>query len=167
MNIPHDNGCRFTGWHMLAIMFGFFGVIIIVNFSMAIFASKSWTGLVVKNSYVASQQLNEELEAAKLQKKAGWLTKISFSEGMLSVDVYGREGTVIDLDNAKLFVGRPAFEHEDRELPLARIAHGRYRVDIKLAPGDWAIRLEGRIEGQPYRRDARLFVGSDVQGTAR
>lgn len=167
MNISHDNGFRLTGWHMLAIMFGFFGVIITVNFSMAILASKSWTGLVVKNSYVASQQLNEELEAAKLQKEAGWHTEISFSEGLLSVDVYGREGTAIELDNAKLFVGRPTFEQEDRELPLARIQHGRYEADIKLAPGDWAIRLEGRIEGQPYRRDARLFVGSDAQGTVR
>ena len=41
---------RFTGYHMLAIMVAFFGVVIAVNLTMATFASRSWTGLVVENS---------------------------------------------------------------------------------------------------------------------
>lgn len=167
MSTARDSGFRFTGWHMLAIMCAFFGVIITVNFSMAVLASTSWTGLVVKNSYVASQQLNEELEAARLQKAVGWQTEISFGEGMLSVDVRSRDGAAAELDTASVFVGRPAFEQEDRELPLLRLRRGQYTANIELAPGDWAVRLEGMIEGQPYRRDARLFIGAGLQGKAR
>ncbi|HLA02420.1 MAG TPA: FixH family protein, partial [Aestuariivirga sp.] len=43
----------FTGWHMAAITISFFAVIIAVNLTLAVFASSSWSGLVVANSYVA------------------------------------------------------------------------------------------------------------------
>ena len=55
----------FTGWHMLAIMLAFFGTIITVNFTMAYLATSTWSGLVVKNTYVASQQFNGKAAAAK------------------------------------------------------------------------------------------------------
>ena len=42
----------FTGWHMAVITISFFAVIIAVNLTLAVFASTSWTGLVVANSYV-------------------------------------------------------------------------------------------------------------------
>ena len=50
-------GFTFTGWHMLTIMLLFFGTIISVNVTMAWNAVTSWSGLVVQNTYVASQSL--------------------------------------------------------------------------------------------------------------
>ena len=44
-------------------MLAFFGVIIAVNVVMATLASTSWTGLVVENSYVASQEFNRKADA--------------------------------------------------------------------------------------------------------
>lgn len=166
-NIDSQSGFRFTGWHMLAIMVAFFGIIIAVNFFMAAMASKSWTGLVVKNSYVASQRLNEELNAARKQKEAGWRTEVVFGEGIFTLAVSDRNGVAADLEEASLFVGRPAFEQQDRELALERTKRGEYTTRTQLAPGEWALRIEGLIEGQPYRRDARLFVGKDLRGIAR
>lgn len=55
---PGKGKWRFTGYHMIACVVSFFAVIIFANVTMAWFASSSWTGLVVKNSYVASQQFN-------------------------------------------------------------------------------------------------------------
>lgn len=52
----------FTGRHMLATILTFFGVVIAVNLTMATLASTSWTGLVVENTYVASQQFNRKAE---------------------------------------------------------------------------------------------------------
>jgi nitrogen fixation protein FixH len=43
---------------MLFSMVAFFGVIITVNMIMARFAVTTWSGLVVPNTYVASQQFN-------------------------------------------------------------------------------------------------------------
>ncbi|WP_421718486.1 FixH family protein [Algiphilus sp.] len=62
----------FTGWHFLAIILAFFCVIISVNLFMAWNATNSWTGLVVKNSYVASQHFNEVTAEKRRQLAMGW-----------------------------------------------------------------------------------------------
>ena len=46
---------EFTGYHMLGVLVLYFGTIITVNLVMARFAITTWTGLVVENTYVASQ----------------------------------------------------------------------------------------------------------------
>ncbi len=46
-------------------MVAFFGVIIAVNVTMATIAIASWTGLVVQNSYVASQEFETQAPRAR------------------------------------------------------------------------------------------------------
>jgi len=43
-------GKPFTGRHMLAVLVGFFGVVIAVNFIMASYATSTFGGVVVENS---------------------------------------------------------------------------------------------------------------------
>ena len=43
---------RFTGWHMAAILLGFFGLVVAVNLYMAHTAISTFGGTVVENSYV-------------------------------------------------------------------------------------------------------------------
>ncbi|WP_373486863.1 FixH family protein [Blastomonas sp.] len=62
----------FTGWHMTAILVGFFAVIMAVNFTMARMAMTTFGGKVVENSYVASQQFNDQLDRAAAQDALGW-----------------------------------------------------------------------------------------------
>ncbi len=62
---------RFTGWHMVAVMALFFGTIISINFVMAWSASRSWSGLVVENAYVASQQFNGKLAETRAFAASG------------------------------------------------------------------------------------------------
>lgn len=66
----------FTGRHMWAVMIGFFGLVIAVNFTMAWFASSTFGGTVVDNSYVASQKFNDWLQAARTQEKLGWTAQL-------------------------------------------------------------------------------------------
>ena len=63
---------RFSGWHMTAILLAFFGVVVAVNMTMAVFATRTFGGVVVENSYVASQKYNGWLEAARKQERLGW-----------------------------------------------------------------------------------------------
>lgn len=63
---------KLTGWHFLAMMLTFFGVIIAVNVVFVTSALDAFSGLVVKNSYVASQIYNEKIEQAATQKNLGW-----------------------------------------------------------------------------------------------
>ena len=156
-----DTGRRqwtFTGWHMLTIMLLFFGVIISVNVTMAVMAGRTWTGLVVKNSYVESQKFNDHLAAARAQESKGWRTKLSYSDGFLTFDVRNRDGQPVVISDATLFVGRPAFEQADRTLALEPAGQGRYVARVDFAPGPWALRITGTSDGQPYRRDSRLNV---------
>lgn len=151
---------EFTGWHMLALMLLFFGVIIVVNITMAIMAGRTWTGLVVKNSYVESQKFNGYLAAAKAQNAKGWRTELGYNDGVVVFEIVDRDGRPVTLDQASLFVGRPAFEQADRTIVLKATEPGRYIAAIDLESGAWSLRITGSIGGQPYRRDSRLDVRS-------
>ncbi len=152
---------RFTGWHMLACMIAFFGVIITVNFTMAYMASGTWTGLVVKNSYVASQKFNGELKDAQLQAESGIRSRLTYADGELVIRVSNRDGTGILPSQAEAWIGRPAFEQQDRILRADCQDGGLCVVRSDLKPGLWAIRFLAVAEGRSYRRDARLLVNSD------
>jgi nitrogen fixation protein FixH len=56
---------------MLFSMVAFFGVIITVNMIMARFAVTTWSGLVVPNTYVASQQFNTQAELNRGRSRPG------------------------------------------------------------------------------------------------
>ncbi|WP_338101655.1 FixH family protein [Mesorhizobium tianshanense] len=54
MTTQSRNPGEFTGRHMPALILAFFATIIIVILRMEVFASRTCTGFVVKNSCVAS-----------------------------------------------------------------------------------------------------------------
>ena len=60
---------RFTGRHAALLFVGSFGIIISVNVALAVNAVRTFPGLEVKNSYVASQEFNDRLHA---QTALGW-----------------------------------------------------------------------------------------------
>ena len=158
---------QFTGWHMAICMFAFFGVIIGVNFFMAFLASSSWTGLVVKNSYVASQQFNRDLEAAKIQKAAGWTSQMSYRDGILSVRLVDRDGLPLAMSQATVAFGRPSHEQKDSISTLRSTGVGIYSAHMKLDAGEWFLKITGTVKDRPYRRDARLVVDQDFSGDVR
>jgi nitrogen fixation protein FixH len=71
----------FTGYHMAAILIGFFGIVIAVNIYMARRAIGSFGGTVVENSYVASQNYNDWLAEAERQKQLGWAATATRADG--------------------------------------------------------------------------------------
>jgi nitrogen fixation protein FixH len=152
---------RLKGWHVLAAFIAFFGVIIAVNLTMATLASKSWTGLIVKNSYVASQQYNEKLEAAEAQRKLGWSSKILYKDNHLVIVMQDKAGSVLELDEITVKIGRPAFEQKDQMLNMLALGAGSYVNEIPLKDGEWAIEVYGKKGDSTYRRDARILVNGN------
>lgn len=151
---------EFTGKHMLFIMLGFFGIIISVNVGMAVLASSTWTGLVVKNSYVASQQFNGHLVASRLQEKLGWQGTLSYKNGAVEFILLDKESRPINLDMASVKIGRPAFEQKDQTIVLVKTGAGTYRADVALEEGPWAFSLHAKIGDQPYRLETRIDVSA-------
>lgn len=70
-----DRKPRFTGRHMTAILVGGFGIVIAVNFTMAALANSTFGGIVVENSYVASQKFNGWLDKAEKSEELGYSIK--------------------------------------------------------------------------------------------
>ncbi|MCY3984505.1 MAG: FixH family protein [Roseovarius sp.] len=161
---PDKKQGEFTGKHMLIFMCLFFGVIIAVNITMATLASGTWTGLVVKNSYVASQQYNAELMKARDMRKAGIHSEIKYDNSTLTLTFKNREGNIPTAINLAAEIGRPAFESEDRMLPFVSCAEDCHELKVDLEAGSWLVKITGQLDGKFYRRDARLHVDGNGVG---
>ncbi len=165
MKTPADSQhtSRFTGRHMLAIMILFFGVIIAVNVTMAFVASSSWTGLVVKNSYVASQGYNKSLQLAREQKARGWHSRLEYVNGNMLVTLLDHDDSVIWPEKLSVYIGRPAFEQMDQNFNPEIGNKGLAVLPVDLPPGAWVVNIQAEINGNVYRREARIFVTSSGQ----
>jgi nitrogen fixation protein FixH len=151
---------QFTGRHMLTIMLAFFATVLAANMSMLYFATRSWTGLVVKNSYVASQQFNEA--TAKLERAAaGIRSKFSYSNGMLAIVLTDSTGKAVEATNVTVNLGRPSHEGEDRSIVLIAQGNGNYSIKHDLAKGQWSGEVTANMVGHPqWLRPVRLRVGN-------
>lgn len=150
---------EFTGGHMIAIMLAFFGVIVGVNLLMASFATQSWTGLVVKNSYVASQTFNESAEAFRRQEELGWRDYFSLDGGAISYRITDRDGEGISAQAVNLTFRRPAFEAEDHTIVVQAAADGTFAADHQLGDGLWVV--EAAVPVSPelqWRKSFRIFI---------
>ena len=135
---------EFTGKHMLMVMGGAFAVIISVNLVMAVFAIGSFPGTIVKNSYVASQDYNKHLQAAKDRAALEWRTEIALDAEGLKLSVFDRSGRTVDDLVVHGRIGRPASALEDRDVELPALGSGIYAVPLTLERGRWEVRLHGR-----------------------
>ena len=150
---------EFTGWHMLALMIAFFGVIIGVNVFMAVSATRTWTGRVVENSYVASQQFNTKLALARTRTAAGWEGGLDYAGGALRFTLVDGAGKPVALDTVTIAVSRPVGVVGDRTVTLARAGDGSYTVPIDLDTGVWNAAITAAVPGEPdYEHRARLVV---------
>ncbi len=132
---------RFTGRHMTLIMMAFFGVVISVNVTMAIFASRTFGGKVVENSYVATQRFNGWLEKARAQEQLGWNETVQLDqERRIELDVTASGGP---LGGARILAEarHPVGRADDISLAFAEVGAGRYRSLDALPHGRWQIHL--------------------------
>jgi len=155
---------EFTGWHMAGVIGLFFGTIIAVNITLAVFATQSWTGLITKNPYVESQRF-EAKRAVRLEQAAmGWKAETAYVDGIFSVTLTDRSGEPIKNADVRAMIGRPAFEQEDRSLSLipnrsGTRAAGTYQARTDLSAGIWMVTLDIRdADGRQWIKDIRFNV---------
>jgi nitrogen fixation protein FixH len=148
-----------TGRHVALALAGFFGVIVAVNLTLALLAARSWSGLVVENSYAAGLHFNQDLAEARRQRALGWTDGVGHDRGRLRFEVRGRDGTPVGGLKVEARLRRPTHDGEDRVLKLSPDAGGVYRAGDALAAGAWDVEIHaGDGHGLRYRRDARLWV---------
>jgi nitrogen fixation protein FixH len=131
---------RFTGWHMLAIMVGMFGTIIAVNLVMATFAVTTFGGTVVDNSYVASQEFNGWLSAAREQARLGWSVAVSGDSDHRAEIAVQAPGGALSGAEVSAVATHPLGRQAQRAVAFVP-AHGRYVSVRPLPPGRWLLRI--------------------------
>ena len=152
---------EFTGRHMLIITVGFFAVILAVNLFMAFKAVGTFSGLEVRNGYIASQQFDTNRAA---QLALGW-TAIAGFEGpeQIRLEFTDAEGAPVaqaDIAEITAEVGRPTERQEDQQLVFERSAQGYYLAPITaLRPGKWYLRLQAKAaDGTLFQQRLSLFI---------
>lgn len=155
---------RFTGWHMLASMLAFFGVIISVNVFMAWNAISSWSGLVVPNTYVASQQFNGKAEAAKARAALGIKGTINISSGQINYHVTHPTDSAYQPDRVSLNFRRPVGEEQNFDLVLAPTAPGAFAALHTVPDGQWIVESIVIKDGATVVHEGeRIMVRGGVQ----
>jgi nitrogen fixation protein FixH len=158
MTMRAAKSSEFTGKHMLFLMIAFFGVVIAVNLTLATLARTSWTGLVVENSYVASQEFNERTAETKAQAALGWTGMLTLDGQGIGYRLVDRAGQPVAVETVTITLRRPAYAGEDRTLTLTRARDGAFALGGPVRDGLWIVEIDAAIAGKPPFREARRVV---------
>lgn len=143
-----------TGWHVLGVFVAFFGVVIAVNVVMARDALSTFGGVVVDNSYVASQHYNRWLDEAARERKLGWTARATRrKDGRVAIELTGVPAGAVEVDaNAWHPLGRMP----DHELRFLAEPSGVWVSEQPLPEGRWRLRIEVKASGQRWRTEEDL-----------
>lgn len=144
VNTTSKTGFVFTGKHMLLVMCLFFGTIIAVNFTMAWFAHSSWSGLVVENTYVASQEFNKKAALARAIEASGvrGALDIDIKKDAIRYQLTNTKANSVNADAVTLRFRRPVGDKQDFELQLKPAGGGLFEATHPVPPGLWIVESE-------------------------
>ncbi len=141
-----------SGRKVFAIFATGFSIIIGVNIALAVSAVRTFPGLEVDNSYVASQVFDARRAA---QEALGWSIDANYAEGALRIDMADRAGNPIAPEDLTIRLGRPTMEAQDLD---ARAALG-HALPLDLAPGRWRVDVTATApDGTPVAKRIILWV---------
>lgn len=130
-----------NGWHVLAGFTLAFGTIIAVNLTLAFNAVRTFPGLEVKNSYVASQSFDVDRAA---QTALGW-DVAAIVEGDRLYLTIDKDGTAVTPAIEQAVFGRATSVVADQDLTFT--FDGRALVaPVDAGPGNWNLRLKARAD---------------------
>ncbi|WP_375229104.1 FixH family protein [Roseobacter sp. S98] len=146
------------GRHVALIFGAAFAVIIAVNLTLAFSAVKTFPGLEVRNSYVASQKFDADRAA---QQALGWTVTASALGDQISLSITDREGEPVRVSALDATLGRATHVRDDQR-PDFSFNGEAYVADAVLAPGNWNIRMVARQDGgAEFRQRVILHIADD------
>lgn len=146
----HAGGGRpFTGRHMALVVAAFFGVVIAVNGLLANLAVSTFSGTVVENSYVASQEFNGWLGAAKADKVLGWHMAIARDRaGQVRFTLSDASGRPLTGAAVRAQADPPLGSKAPVAMSPREVAPGVYAA--ALPAGRWHVGVEVRESGHVW-----------------
>lgn len=144
-----------TGRHVLIGMTAAFGIIIAANLTLAVSAVKTFPGLEVKNSYVASQNFDRERAA---QIALGWTARVEADGQELRLAFTDAEGRPVRVATLDATIGRATHVADD-QTPAFDYVDGVYVAPVTLDRGKWELRLTATDDaGTLFRQRLELFL---------
>ena len=110
-------------------------------------ANSSWTGLVVKNSYVASQNFNELTQKLEASKAFGLHGHARYDNGKVVISITDASGNPVSITNPVLEMG-DAKGDANAAMPIMIQADGTLAADKQLAVGLWSGIVSGTVPGK-------------------
>lgn len=146
---------QLTGRHVFMIFAGAFGIIIAVNLALAFSAVKTFPGLEVKNSYVASQEFDVRRDA---QEALGWDVSARHVGGLLILSITDDLGKPVEVANLDAVLGRATHVKDDIQ-PNFEFDGTAYVASMTLADGNWNIRMTAQAaDGTEFNQRVILHV---------
>jgi nitrogen fixation protein FixH len=129
---------EFTGWHMLGLMVGGFGIIIAVNLTLAWNAIATFPGVETRNSYVVSQQFEADRAA---QNALRWDVQATLIDQELRVAILDHQGQPVQVEVTRAILGRATHTGED-STPEFTWSGNALTAPVTAGAGYWNLRLE-------------------------
>ncbi|WP_342070059.1 FixH family protein [Yoonia algicola] len=146
---------EFTGWHMLGLMVGGFGIIIAVNLTLAWNAIATFPGLETRNSYVISQSFQADRAA---QNALRWNASATVEDNVLTVAILDQTGAPVQTEVVRVVLGRATHTGQD-SAPELTWNGAALTAPVDLEAGYWNLRLELIApDGTPFRRRFPITV---------
>jgi nitrogen fixation protein FixH len=153
-----DEGKKLTGRGVFLIFAAAFGVIISVNIALAVFAARTFPGLEVKNSYVASQNFDARRTA---QEALGWTSALDYTDGVLSLGITDKSGAPAKLSALDVLVGRTTSVAQDQR-PEFTFDGLKHQAKLDLDMGNWLVHVKAKsLDGTAFEQRLDIFVKQD------
>ncbi|MEL6360319.1 MAG: FixH family protein [Pseudomonadota bacterium] len=155
---------RITGKHVLAMLIGFFLVIIAVNMVFLNVAMKTFPGEKEEKSYLQGMNYNERLAVRAEQASLGWtasIEKASLTDGevRLAIKIQASNGLPVAGLDVKGLLARPVNATNDLVLTFTEEGNGTYVAAGPASAGVWD--LEGKASennGTVFEFTSRLVL---------
>lgn len=146
-----------TGRRMALIAAAAFLAMLIPNIVLIVTSVRSFSGLVVPDSYVASQQF-DRLRAAQLA--LGWTVGVRHADGVLRLDMTDAAGLPVRPAALAVTVGRPTTTRDDAAIALEPTPEG-FAGAAPLAPGNWRVEIAATAaDGTAFRQSRDIWVSA-------
>jgi nitrogen fixation protein FixH len=155
---------RRPGWWYPYIFVAGFVLVLLVNLTMAYFATSTFSGLTNDHAYEAGLAYNQTLAAARKQEEMGWTVNSTVDPeanhgAHITVSYLDRDGKPVEDLTVRATLIRPTAKGHDREVTLAHVAPGTYATlqEMPLS-GIWDMTVTARGGEVGYTLARRIIV---------
>lgn len=146
---------RLGGRGVLVIAIAAFVVMLIPNIILAVTAARTFSGVVVEDSYLASQDFDREKAA---QLALGWTVTLDHDADALRLGITDTAGHTIRPASLAVTMGRPTTTRDDRMVAMQETPSG-YAGEAPFAPGHWRVEIAATAaDGTAFRQSRDVWI---------